>query len=504
MNDTDSVDRPADRMASFCLAVVGPLLTSPPENGQLQFKLAELAEKCYKHPITGQPVTYGASTIERWFYKIRKKLEKAVEVLRRPVRKDAGTHPSLSERVRTLIQNQHHDHPRWTYQLHWDNILARAKADPTLGTIPSYPTVRRYMRAVGLYRKKRRRLPNTPGGQLAADRLEQRETRSYEAATVCGLWHLDFHECSRSVLMPDGQWIKPDLLGILDDRSRLACHVQWYIDETTQSLVHGVSQGLQKRGLPWALMSDRGGAMRGEYIAGLERLGIDVQKTLPYSPHQNGKQESFWGQIEGRLLAMLEGHRELTLELLNEATQAWVEYEYNRKVHSELGVTPLERFLEGPYVGRESPPSDELRRAFKIEKRRTQRRSDGTICLAGRRYEIPSRFRHMRRIFVRYARWDLTAVDMVDERTGAVLAPLYPQDKVANADGQRKTMEPLPDAELAATEEPPADGIAPLLRQLMQEAAATGLPPSYVPHDPVRRTPSTPKTVPAPDKEGNE
>lgn len=274
---------------------------------------------------------------------------------------------------------------------------------------------------------------------------------------------------------------------MLDDRSRYACHAQWYFQEETQTLVHGVQQGLQKAGRPWKIMSDRGGAMNGEYIAGLGRLGIEVCKTLGYSPHQNGKQESFWGQIEGRLLAMLEGRRNLTLDLLNEATLAWVEYEYNRKFHSELGCTPLERFLEGPYVGRECPASDELRWAFKIEKRRTQRNSDGTISLHGRRFEIPSRFRHVRRIHVRYARWDLTSVDMVDERTGAILAPLYPLDKVANADGVRKTMEPLPDGTLATTDEPPSDEIAPLLEELMERAKATGLPPAYVPHHPARR-----------------
>ena len=501
MSDTDSVDRSADRKASFCLAVIGPLLADPPKDGQLQSRLDELAAKTYKHPITGQLVTFGVSTIERWFYKVRNKLEKAVEMLRRQVRKDAGTQPSLSERVRTLIQQQYRDHPRWTYQLHRDNIQARAKADPTVGEVPSYPTVRRYMRAVGLFKKKRRRRPDTPGGRLAESRLEQCETRSYESATVNGLWHLDFHEGSRLVLVPDGRLVKVDCLGVIDDRSRLACHVQWYLQEETETLVHGTSQAFQKRGLPWALMSDRGGAMNGEYLAGLTRLGVNVEKTLPYSPHQNGKQESFWGQLEGRLLAMLEGHRELTLALLNEATQAWVEYEYNRKVHSEIGMTPLKRFLEGPYVGRESPTSDELRRAFRIEKRRTQRRSDGTICLEGRRFEVPSRYRHVRRIHVRYARWDLTAVDLVDERSGTVVSPLYPQDKVANADGQRKTMEPLPDADLGASEEPPADGIAPLLRQLMQEAAATGLPPSYVPHNPVRQAKSLPKTVSATDEE---
>ena len=42
-------------------------------------------------------------------------------------------------------------------------------------------------------------------------------------------------------------------------------------------------------------------------------------------------------------MAMLEGEQALTLELLNEATQAWVEQEYHRTVHTEIKATPLAR-----------------------------------------------------------------------------------------------------------------------------------------------------------------
>ena len=40
-------------------------------------------------------------------------------------------------------------------------------------------------------------------------------------------------------------------------------------------------------------------------------------------------------------MAMLEGEPELILEQLNDATIAWVEFEYHRKIHSELRCTPL-------------------------------------------------------------------------------------------------------------------------------------------------------------------
>jgi hypothetical protein len=289
---------------------------------------------------------------------------------------------------------------------------------------------------------------------------------------------LDFHRGSRSVVLPDGRWVTPWMLGVLDDYSRLACHVQWYLGESAQTLVHGLSQAFQKRALPRALLTDNGGAMLAEEVQqGLERLGIVHETTLPYSPYQNGKQEVFWASVEGRLLAMLDGVGELTLEWLNEATQAWVELEYQRKVHSELGCTPLQRALEGRSVGRDSPDSEALRRAFRQQVRRRQRRSDGTLTVLGRRFELPARYHALEQVTVRYARWDLRRVDLIDPETAQVVCALYPLDKTAHGDGRRRRLE-APEADLT----PSTDGeIAPLLQQLIAEYAATGLPPAYIP-----------------------
>jgi transposase InsO family protein len=173
-------------------------------------------------------------------------------------------------------------------------------------------------------RRKPRRHETEPG-------FVPRERRSFEVAHVHGLWHFDFHEAKRAISLPSGELRKPLLLGILDDRSRLCCHAQWYlVEEDTESLVHGLCQAFQKRGLPRAVLSDRGAAMTAaETQEGLERLSIVQHVTLPATPEQNGKQEVFWSQVEGRLMAMLEGEPELTLELLNRATQAWVEQEYS-------------------------------------------------------------------------------------------------------------------------------------------------------------------------------
>jgi transposase InsO family protein len=353
------------------------------------------------------------------------------------------------------------------------------------------------MQARGLVRKPRTRATGRPGEVLAVARRESREVRSYEAEYVGSLWHLDFHHGSLKVLTSRGRWQHPLALGILDDHSRLCCHLQWYLSETAEDLVHGLSQAIQKRGLPRALLTDNGSAMIAEEVAaGLLRLGIVHEKTLPYSPYQNGKQECFWASLEGRLMEMLGGVRELSLAFLNEATQAWAEIEYNRRAHREIACSPVERFAQASDVLRASPSSAALRDAFRMEGSRTQRQSDGTISVEGVRWEIPARYRHFRKVSVRYARWDLSRVDLVDPRGGTILSPLYPLDRKANADGQRLLFEPdstaIPATEPRPDEESHDKELPPLLKQLLAQYSATGLPPAYLPKSAPSRPGETP------------
>jgi putative transposase len=471
--------------ARFRFSVVGSLLSSPPARGTLKRAIDCLAEKTWSHPVNGRDVRFSAVTIERWYYTARRVRDDPVGALRRAARKDCGQ-VSLAAALAERLLLQYRDHPHWSYQLHYDNLAALVKTDPSLGPLRSYSTVKRYMQAHGLVRKPRLRPSERPGEARAQQRRQTREIRSYEATHVGALWHLDFHHGSLKVLTPGGKWLRPIALGILDDHSRLCCHIQWYLSETAEDLVHGLSQAIQKRGLPRALLTDNGSAMVAEEVAeGLLHLGIVHERTLPYSPYQNGKQEAFWGTLEGRLMNMLEGVADLTLDLLNQATQAWMEMDYNRAVHREMSSSPVERFAEAPDVLRSSPSSESLRDAFRLEAKRSQRRSDGTISVEGVRFEIPGRYRHFREVAVRYARWDLGRVDLVDQHSGANLAPIYPLDKSANADGRRVLIEP------GGVDTPPDDDgrrkdgqLPPLLKKILEDYSATGMPPAYLPKTP--------------------
>jgi putative transposase len=467
------------RWARLRFAIISQLLQSPPEAGQLSVEIAALAARAWRHPTSGNVIRFSAKSIERWYYLARDDPNPIV-VLERKLPSHTGTQRSVTPATADMLRQLRRDHPKWSHQLIYDNLVVIARQQPELGALPSYSTVCRFMKQNGLGRQRKpKRHELQPG-------FVPRERRSYEVKHVHGLWHCDFHEGSRKVLTPSGDRHAVVLFALLDDHSRLCCHAQWYAiaRENTESFVHGICQALQKRGLPRALLSDNGSPMEAaETTEGLGRLSIIHHTTLSQSPEQNGKQEVFWAQVEGRYLAMLDGEPELTLDLLNVSMQAWVEREYNRSLHDGIKQTPLERWLAGPSVGRPCPSSDELRRAFRMEVCRTQRRSDGTLTVHGVRYEIPAVYRSLTRLTVRVARWDLSSVDLVDPRRGTHLATLYPVDKERNADGRRRAL-PQPDmAPSPSSPSRPPPGMAPLLKQLMAEYAATGLPPAYITHD---------------------
>jgi transposase InsO family protein len=474
---------PGERWARFRFSVIGGLLARPPEGGVLQVALRDLAARTYQHPLrAGERVQLGFSTLERWFYVARGTAD-PLAALGRKLRADCGRAWALSPELVTVLEAQYQRHPRWTVQLHYDNLAALAKTRPELGALPSYQTVRRAMQARGWGRRREPAQP-TAGQQRAALRRETREVRSFEASHVHALWHLDFHQARVKVLDDAGRWSTPVVLAILDDRSRLCCHLQAYRAETAECLVHGLTQALLKRGLPRALMTDNGAAMLAEETReGLLRLGILHEPTLPYSAYQNGKQEVFWAQLEGRLLALLRGVTPLRLRFLNQAAQAWVEQDYHRRVHRELDATPLDRLCAGPDVGRPAPDLDALRLAFTRQVTRTQRKSDGTVTVAGVRYEVPARFRTLTTLTLRAPSWDKSALTLLDPHTGHPLARVLPLDKAGNATGARRALPPVAPPAAAARPADAADPLPALLRQWLADYAATGLPPAYLPKD---------------------
>jgi putative transposase len=282
--------------AQLRFSIIGGLLAKPPSRGELCKELEILARRHYRHPTKDQWITFGVSTLERWYYRALN-ADDPIKALGRKARSDAGKTTAMSPQLMAALLAQYTNYPDWSYKLHSDNLAALVEERGELGDAPSYSTVIRRMKERGWTKKKSKRRNQTAGQKQAAERLEQREVRSFESEYVNALWHLDFHE-GRRIVDVNGQWHTPMALCVLDDRSRLCCHIQWYLNETAEALYHGLTQAFHKRGLPRALMTDNGSAMIAhETQNGLSRLAVLHETTLPHSPYHYVALKIMWRQF---------------------------------------------------------------------------------------------------------------------------------------------------------------------------------------------------------------
>ena len=94
------------RWVHLRFSIVGPLLAAPPERGELRAQLETWAAKQWLHPVTRQPVRFGVSTIQRWYYTARTERRDPVGVLRRKIRSDAGQQPAVNAELARLLEEE--------------------------------------------------------------------------------------------------------------------------------------------------------------------------------------------------------------------------------------------------------------------------------------------------------------------------------------------------------------------------------------------------------------
>lgn len=183
----ESRERRARRYAELRYAIIGGLLASPPEGGQLQQAIAELATTRWSDPVTKRELTFAASTIERWYYQAKDAANPIGALTRKP-RIDVGRSKAMGSDLLAALEAQYRAHKRWSHQLHADNLAAVCRESPErYGRAPSYSTVRRRMVERDWLPHSVPRHP-TPAQREAAVRraeIESAATRP-RTSTACG------------------------------------------------------------------------------------------------------------------------------------------------------------------------------------------------------------------------------------------------------------------------------------------------------------------------------
>jgi putative transposase len=345
------VDR-AQEIGLFRWQIVGEatdVSLSARERGRL---VRGLAEREHLAP-DGRRVRVGRNTLDRW---IRAYREGGFDGLVPAPRRVANGTP---ERVLELAVALRREQPaRTAAQIH--RIIVAAE-----GAAPSARTIQRHLAAAGLPWK---------GGPVA------RALGRFEAESRNELWTGD----ALHGPLIDGR--RTFLFCFLDDHSRLLVGYRWAGREDVLNASRALRAGIAARGLPKAVYVDNGSPfVSGQLLRACAVLGIRLIHSAPGRPQGRGKIERVFRTVREQVLVELEDRPPASLDDLNRIFQSWVEQVYHRRIHTETGQTPLERFLA---AGPPTLPSElALMGAFRWSERRTVSRT-GTVSMHGNTYEV--------------------------------------------------------------------------------------------------------------------
>jgi putative transposase len=197
------------------------------------------------------------------------------------------------------------------------------------------------------------------------------------------------------------------LLGFIDDHSRMLVGWRWGTGEDVFRLEAALRAGLMARGVPDAILVDRGSAfVSSQLLRACAVLGVKLVHASPRAATTKGKIERFFRTVRDQFLVEIDDGVELAE--LNRLFSAWLEVVYHRRVHSETGQTPLERF---DAAGAPTLPTPALlREAFLWSQERTVTKT-ATLSLHGNHYEVDAALVG-RKVELVFDPFDLTRIEV--------------------------------------------------------------------------------------------
>jgi putative transposase len=293
---------------------------------------------------------------------------------------------------------------------------------------------------------------------------EEKDLDRFQADYANDLWQAD---------MLTGPWL-PDparpgknrrtyMYAFLDDASRLVPYGRFFFKGDLPALELVMKRSIQRYGVPRTCYYDNGKVFRSNKMAKIcAALGMHRTKfTTPYRPMGHGKIEAFNRFCRARFIAELKAASIRTLEELNRAFLAWLDVEYNRRRHTELGTSPHERWLRDTdrikHVDEEK-----LRRAFLFKVDRTADKT-GVFKLHGSRYQAGWELAK-KKFQVLYDPEKLEQVEVF--RDGKFVQKAKPLN-ITTHRAPRKNKQGLPGKEHA--EQSPTDYLAHLVKKHQQD-----------------------------------
>lgn len=270
-------------------------------------------------------------TLRRYLQRLR---EDGIYTLTRKKRSDAGKLRTFSEdllkkALELLDENRYRSVPMLMNLLEADENLA--------------PLVKKISPHTLYYHLKKSGYDFKHRGKDGSNNIYKR----FQADYPNHLWQGDARD---GICLPDPN--NPEktkmtyLFGWMDDFSRKFMYARYYWDEKLPRMEDCFRQAVLRWGLPENLYCDNGAVFISNYFLFLvSDLEIKKIHHRAYSAWCKGKIENGMKTIKRfQREAGLAGFR--TIEELNNTLHAWIEVEYNSKIHSSTGETPNNRYRE--------------------------------------------------------------------------------------------------------------------------------------------------------------
>jgi putative transposase len=382
-------------VALFRYTLILPLLRHDRQRDGTKRQMRE-AIAAQQHTLPhSQRHTVSVPSLRRWEKAYR---NGGFDALKPRSRRDRGASRSLSAETLDRAEALKRELPTRSARTVVD-ILKREDASPVREERIAPRTLRRHLAARGATRA----------------RLLKRASafRRFERQHFGDLWQSDGLDGPK---LPDPADPEAQrqcfLFAFLDDHTRLIPHAQFYWNEQLPRLEDCLKRAISRYGCPLAIYADQGSVYRADQLdTACATLGIQRILARPYSPEAKGKIERFFGFVRSDFLPELARSPSVqTLDDLNLSLLAWIEVIYHRKVHSETGQAPLDRFRQDPAPTVRSVDPLALRLAFLY---RVQRQVTKTshVHFQGNRYAVPG-FLVGQKVELRYDPFDLRDVEV--------------------------------------------------------------------------------------------
>ena len=367
--DFEERERVRTQIADFRLSVVGELCNAYLSDEEKKSLLKKKTQRQYVIPGSTKN-RISSETIRSWATKYRLH---GKEGLLPKQREDRGRPRSFKDDEAQAIIGLLEKKP----ELSVSSVIKKLKADGIIESKISSSALSRFITANNLTKKERVKI---------TDDQDQRRF-AFEGPLECVQ-----ADAMHGFPIPNGKGKKKKaiLLAFIDDATRRILYARFDFSEKSLLFEKGINHILKAHGKIGRLYVDNGSTFISNQTKRIvEILGIYIIHSKPYRPQGRGKIERFFRTVRQSFLRLIDEDEIQSLQQLNALFSTWLETEYHRKIHSSLGVTPLDAWLSKCERIKRMDPFIDIDQMFLHQ---TTRRvyKDSIVSVYGVAFEVPS------------------------------------------------------------------------------------------------------------------